>query len=294
MEVIMIIAAIAACIIAFVIGKNSAEQPIKLHNEEVLRKRQLIEQEIEQKQQESKRIEEEYQSKLKIITDAKSAAEEAYNEKAKALEQKYQDLRVTTTTEFVALKQSLKQEIEQTQQQLDSLKATRAAAIEAARQEQAIAENPEQYCLPFEADELHDIDYLNQIKPKLRHPEILGKVIWSTFIQKKYNTFAANILGSEEVCGIYKITDQVSKEAYIGQSVSVQTRWKDHIKCGVGAVKSSSSNQLYAAMRRDGIENFSFELLEACSREELNDKEKYFIELYHSDVYGLNSTKGGS
>lgn len=294
MEVILIIVAIVACIVAFNIGKNSVEQPVKLHNEEILKERQLLEQEISYKKQESNRIEQDYQAKLKIISDAKNSAEEAYNEKAKALEQKYQDLRASTTTEYVILKQSLKDETDQIQQELDSLKATRAAAIEAARQEQTIADNPQKYCLPFEADELHDIDYLNQIKPKLRNPEILGKVIWSTFIQKKYNTFAANILGQNEVCGIYKITDQISKEAYIGQSVSIQTRWKDHIKCGVGATKASSSNQLYAAMRRDGIENFSFELLEACSREELNNKEKYFIELYHSDTYGLNSTKGGS
>ena len=294
MEAVILLLAIIACVIAFFIGKNSAEQPIKLNNEALLREREQLQREIENKEQESKRMDQIYQSKMAVITDTVALAEKAYKEKTQALEDKFQDLRLQENLEYIRLKEQYKQELEYVQKELNSLKATRAAAVEAAKQEQTIADNPQDYSIVFDADELHDMDYLNQIKPKLRNPEIAGKVIWSTFIQKKYNNFTAKILGTEEVCGIYKITDQITKEAYIGQSVSIQTRWKDHIKSGIGAVKASASNQLYAAIKRDGIENFTFELLEACSREELNSKEKYFIGLYQTDVYGLNSTKGGS
>lgn len=294
MEAVILLLAIIACVIAFFIGKNSAEQPIKLNNEVLLREREQLQREIENKEQESKRMDQIYQSKMAVISDTEALAEKAYREKTQALEDKFQDLRLQENLEYIKLKEQYKQELEYVQKELNSLKATRAAAVEAAKQEQTIADNPQDYSIVFDADELHDMDYLNQIKPKLRNPEIAGKVIWSTFIQKKYNNFAAKILGTEEVCGIYKITDQITKEAYIGQSVSIQTRWKDHIKSGIGAVKASASNQLYAAIKRDGIENFTFELLEACSREELNSKEKYFIGLYQTDVYGLNSTKGGS
>ena len=294
MEAVILLLAIIACVIAFFIGKNSAEQPIKLNNEALLREREQLQREIENKEQESKRMDQIYQSKMAVISDTEALAEKAYKEKTQALEDKFQDLRLQENLEYIRLKEQYKQELEYVQKELNSLKATRAAAVEAAKQEQTIADNPQDYSIVFDADELHDMDYLNQIKPKLRNPEIAGKVIWSTFIQKKYNNFTAKILGTEEVCGIYKITDQITKEAYIGQSVSIQTRWKDHIKSGIGAVKASASNQLYAAIKRDGIENFTFELLEACSREELNSKEKYFIGLYQTDVYGLNSTKGGS
>lgn len=294
MEAVILLLAIVACVIAFFVGKNSAEQPIKLNNEALLREREQLQREIENKEQESKRMDEIYQSKMAVISDTEALAERAYKEKTQALEDKFQDLRLQENLEYIKLKEQYKQELEYVQKELNSLKATRAAAVEAAKQEQTIADNPQDYSLVFDADELHDMDYLNQIKPKLRNPEIAGKVIWSTFIQKKYNNFAAKILGVDEVCGIYKITDQITKEAYIGQSVSIQTRWKDHIKSGIGAVKASASNQLYAAIKRDGIENFTFELLEACPREELSVKEKYFIGLYQTDVYGLNSTKGGS
>lgn len=294
MKAVILFLAIVACVIAFFIGKNSVEQPIKLNNEVLLKEREQLQREIENKEQESKRMDQIYQSKMAVISDTEALAEKAYKEKAQALEDKFQDLRLQENLEYIKLKEQYKQELEYVQKELNSLKATRAAAVEAAKQEQTVADSPQDYSIPFDVDEIHDMNYLNQIKPKLRNPEIAGKVIWSTFIQKKYNNFAAKILGVDEVCGIYKITDQITKEAYIGQSVSIQTRWKDHIKSGIGAVKTSASNQLYAAIKRDGIENFTFELLEACSREELNDKEKYFIGLYQTDVYGLNSTKGGS
>jgi len=39
-------------------------------------------------------------------------------------------------------------------------------------------------------------------------------------------------------------------------------------------------------------ENFSFRILEKCERAQLNEKEKFWIEMYQSDKYGLNSTGG--
>ena len=41
-----------------------------------------------------------------------------------------------------------------------------------------------------------------------------------------------------------------------------------------------------------GLDVFSFELLLECSYNELNEKEKYFIELYSADINGYNGNKG--
>jgi hypothetical protein len=41
-----------------------------------------------------------------------------------------------------------------------------------------------------------------------------------------------------------------------------------------------------------GLDSFSFELLLECPPEELNEKEKYFIELYNSNIVGYNISKG--
>ena len=45
-------------------------------------------------------------------------------------------------------------------------------------------------------------------------------------------------------------------------------------------------------MQEYGLENFTFELLTECKQTELNEKEKYFIELYQANIYGMNSTGG--
>ena len=45
---------------------------------------------------------------------------------------------------------------------------------------------------------------------------------------------------------------------------------------------------LYQAMRRYGIENFSFEVIEECDVVELNDREKYYIQKYNTLETGYN------
>lgn len=91
-------------------------------------------------------------------------------------------------------------------------------------------------------------------------------------------------------CGIYKITNKINGHSYIGQSVDVERRWRQHINFP----KENSKYPLYQAFRKYGIENFSFEILELCSQEKLNDREIYYIAKYNSYQKGYNQTAGGS
>ena len=51
---------------------------------------------------------------------------------------------------------------------------------------------------------------------------------------------------------------------------------------------------LYVAIRKYGIENFTFEVIEECRQEELNEKEIYWIKYYNSyGSGGYNATLGG-
>ena len=90
---------------------------------------------------------------------------------------------------------------------------------------------------------------------------------------------------------IYKITNQLTNMCYIGQAVDLAKRWKDHAKCGLG-IDTPVNNKLYKAMQLNGLENFTWEILEECPSNELNEKEKFYIELYQAYEYGYNSTKG--
>ena len=72
--------------------------------------------------------------------------------------------------------------------------------------------------------------------------------------------------------------------------------WLKDGKTMLSAVLGSTPPQLinlYKNMQKDGVWNFSFELLEQCPRELLNEKEKFWINLYQSDKFGYNSTKLG-
>jgi len=47
-------------------------------------------------------------------------------------------------------------------------------------------------------------------------------------------------------------------------------------------------------MQHDKVWNFTFELVEACDKTKLNEREKFWINTYNSNKVGLNSTAGGS
>ena len=94
--------------------------------------------------------------------------------------------------------------------------------------------------------------------------------------------------------GIYKIVNNINGKIYIGQSDNIARRWRQHRNRA-----SFSTNDehivLYRAIKKYGINNFSFEVVEECSREQLNEKEKYYIKLYNSEVpNGYNLTSGGN
>ena len=176
-------------------------------------------------------------------------------------------------------------------EELDKISRVRAAAIQAQIKEKEIKEQSAFYCLNISKLDLDDIEVLERIKPKLHQPRILSMLIWSTYYQKPMTALCNNILTKDTVCGIYKITNQTNDMCYIGQSVDIAKRWKDHAKCGLG-IDTPASNKLYKAMQEDGLHNFSWELLQTCDRDELDEKEKYYIELYQSKEYGYNSTAG--
>lgn len=85
--------------------------------------------------------------------------------------------------------------------------------------------------------------------------------------------------------GIYKIENIITKQVYIGQSHDIERRWKEHKKC---YRKTTLKARLYQAMRKYGVENFTFEVLEECEEELLLTREKYYIEKFDSERTGYN------
>ena len=93
--------------------------------------------------------------------------------------------------------------------------------------------------------------------------------------------------------GIYKIENVINHKVYIGQSIKIESRWKDEINDAFNENSHSYDYPLQRAIRKHGLADFSFEILEECTQNELNPKEKYWIHKYDSFYNGYNQTLGG-
>jgi len=93
-----------------------------------------------------------------------------------------------------------------------------------------------------------------------------------------------------KICGIYKITSP-TKNIYIGQSININSRFKDYC-----TLNCKAQSRLYNSLKKYGAKNHKFEILCECKRDELNDLEIYYIELYQcfNSEFGMNLQYGGN
>ena len=232
------------------------------------------------------------------IDNQQEMSSNAFKNYCDILEKKYKEVEEEHDMEIEALNTAysnlqlkLLRETDEVRSDLDKIKATRAAAIEAARREKDIENNLTFYCLDISDADKIDIAKLEALKPSLNKPRVLSMLIWQTWFQKPLKALSANVVGATDATGIYKITNIKTKECYIGQAIHIKERWAEHAKCGLG-IDTPAGNKLYKAIQKFGLWNFSFEVLEICPQNQLNEKEKYYIDLYSSYDYGYNSTRG--
>ncbi len=89
---------------------------------------------------------------------------------------------------------------------------------------------------------------------------------------------------------IYKITNKINGDLYIGQTKStIEKRFKQHIK----ASKKNSNNHFHNAINKYGADNFIVEEIESVLNEYLNDREVYWINYYKEKGEATYNTAGG-
>ena len=132
---------------------------------------------------------------------------------------------------------------------------------------------------------------LLNVREKLTSHENLDKLIYDAYVAKPVLEMTKRVLNGRAPTGIYKITRLKTGEIYIGKSTDVKKRWGEHAKTAYG-VGSIAHSILHTTIKRDGIENFTFELLEEVPKDKLTEREKYWITFYDSKNYGLNERNG--
>jgi len=192
----------------------------------------------------------------------------------------------------IAIKlQESQQELSEIQQAIQDFQEKRDTINKEILRARAIEEQTDFYTIHLDEDSKHDLQILSSISEKLTKSENLNKLIYDNYISKPVKELTKRVLEGKNPTGIYKITNLKTKEIYIGKSTNVADRWKNHVKaaCGLSGVADS---QFQRALKKYGIENFTWELLEETTKEKLTEREKYYINFYDTTHYGYNQRLG--
>lgn len=209
-------------------------------------------------------------------------------------EKRKQELLQRQLDDFIAsaaeTKKSVNDEIEELKLLLEDYKSKRDLINQAIVHEKEIHEQQDFYRIVLNESDKEDIQLLNTIEMRLHSREALYKLIYDVFYKKPLNDMINRVLQGKEFCGIYRITNLKTNEAYIGKSTNIKTRWQNHCKTAIG-LDGMARTKIHSAMKEYGIDNFSFEVLEKCTKENYSEREKYWINFYETNVYGYNIQK---
>lgn len=86
--------------------------------------------------------------------------------------------------------------------------------------------------------------------------------------------------------GIYMIVNLITNKTYIGKSINIDSRWKSHIS----NLKTNKhiNKDLQLDWNKFGESNFSFKVLEYCSEDLLSSRERHWIDIFNSKLFGYN------
>ena len=270
------------------------EENIKLQSEmaALTARKDELSASIESLQQQSEQAAEAiYQAHMRTMEEAFANSAEKLSHEYQSEEERYQREYLTLLSEAVQeYNESInikKEELAQVSSRLADLRAIYDASVEANKRAQELKEQENFYKLNLPQTDLIEIEKLREVTQFLRDSEPLNKVIWKVYYEKAYTDLIGRVIGSGVHTGIYKITNLTNGMCYVGQAVNIADRWRQHIKRGIGA-DTPTRNKLYPAMLEYGVENFSFEIIEECSRDLLNDREIFWQEYFKAKEFGYS------
>lgn len=275
-------------------------QQITLENDKLLLESKNLQQQIQEKKDLFNKVSESLDdAKDHYLSIAKVEADIEVKEYKKQLEKELQEVINDLTLEssekakeIAAARSKYDKLINSAQSELKSLEDKQLAYIQEQQRKEEMDKKQDYYRLVISDQDIQDINMLRNVQFTMSNKNAVDKVIWEVYYKPAYDTLSSHFFKSatDKISGIYKLTSIKSGLIYIGQSLDCRTRWRDHIKNALAF--GSASNKLYQEMKKQGPENFTFEILEAVDRTELDLREKYWIEFYKAKEYGLNAQKG--
>ena len=93
----------------------------------------------------------------------------------------------------------------------------------------------------------------------------------------------------QKISGVYKITNTITGDFYIGSSKDIKKRWRSHK--WPSTWNEHPNNQMYIDMRKYGTDKFAFEILAEVEENFLKETEQEFIEKLNP-IYNNRNAKG--
>lgn len=245
-----------------------------------------------QKQEYQKMQQEELDSNNKQNAEALLAAQRELDERLSGLKEDYEAAAEKVKLDFLAFSGQINQKKENLQQEIDSYEERQKNIIARFQEDERLKSERNFYHIAISENAKIDVIKLKNLAQTFNQPNIIYKLIYEVYYKSLTEALFKKVLGENvDKGGIYKITDITNEKVYIGRAVNFKERWRTHCKRGCGIEKINGL--LYDRMMEIGVENFTFEVVEVCSKEEQSEKEKYWIKFYRSDEWGYNQNKGG-
>ena len=205
-----------------------------------------------------------------------------FGKKEQTLTQQYTFKKQQFVEDFEELQEFYWDRVNEAKATLDDFAARQAAIHEAIIRERAIQDKEDFYRINIKENDIKDIEVLRSIESRLTNREVLNKLIYEVFIKRPLSEMEKRVLQGRKIGGIYKITYIKTGEAYIGRSVDIANRWKEHClsSLNIGTIAHSTFHNVLADK---GLQNFTWEVLEEVERDKQALREKYWIEFYQTD-----------
>ena len=229
-------------------------------------------------------VEDVKQEKLKALDEQIKAEGIEMTRRAQAEHQKQLDA-------LELIRKNTQGEIDKISADLEAYRAKQDAVNQEILRRRELEEQKDFYRVCLTEDAIADISLLQITRQNLKKPEIIDKIIYDNYVAKPVLEMIKRVLQNTTCSGIYKITCQETKEIYIGKSTDIKNRWQQHCKTAFNCGTIASS-VLHRKMQQYGIENFTFELLEKVSKDQLTEREKFYIDFYKTKETGLNERNG--
>lgn len=268
--------------------KKAFEEKQQIYNESIKLTKSIIKEEEEKKNlilsQKSEIIEKEL-NEIKIQRE--NLLENEFHQKVLEFNEQLNNYKKEKEEE----REELEKEFKKIKGEIEEYRKKRESINAAILREKELQEKEDFYKINITEDDIKDIELLKTIEPKIKNREAINKLIFDVYISKPMKEMIKRVLSGKSPSGIYKITYLPTGESYIGKAVSVDKRWTEHCKAAY-SLSNIAHSSLHTKMAKDGVWNFSFELLEEVPKENLTTREKYYIMLYDTKNTGLNERLG--